>query len=43
MKMKTKHVQFVNVQGGVDSDVGGVVDVTATLINTPYDMMAAAA
>ena len=41
--MKKKHIQFVNVQGGVDSDVGTVLDVTAALLNTPYDVTALAA
>ena len=42
-EMGKKHFQFVNVQGGVDSDVGGLVDVTQALINTPYEIVAAAA
>ena len=40
-KMK-QTFQFVNVQGGVDSDVG-MVDVTASLVNTPYEVAASAA
>jgi hypothetical protein len=43
LKMKKKHFQFVNVQGGVDSDVCGVLDVTTALINTPYECVAKAA
>jgi len=39
-KMQKKHFQFVNVQGGVDSDV---VNVTSSLVHSPYDMGAAAA
>ena len=42
-KMKKKHFQFVNVQGGVDSDVAAVVDVTDALINSPYEVAAKAA
>ena len=42
-KMKTKHFQFVNVQGGVDSDVNAVVDVTSALLNSPYEVTAKAA
>ena len=39
-KMKKKHFQFVNVQGGVDSDVR---DITEALILSPYEVAASAA
>ena len=42
-EMGKKHLQFVNVQGGVDSDIGGLVDVTQAPINTPYEVAASAA